>query len=215
LTLPLASDAVVMLGGALITTVYAWDPDSSKVDAVTVNSNLPMVVGVPLMTALDASSDSPVGSAPAVTDQLQPIRIRQPLAVSVWEYAMFTVQGGSAAGLIVIAACALAVKYNNIAAATGQRPCLDFIVPPDFCCRSDRTAEQRQCAARQHPVKKPPGWLLSRKSGLTLKWLKVVLAWLLSFLALCDERVPHPMRSAELHSRCDRDSPLYPPTDSV
>ena len=59
--------------------------------------------------------------------------------------------GGSAVGLIVIAACALAVKYNNIAAATGQRPCLDFIVPPDFCCRSDRTAEQRQCAARQHP----------------------------------------------------------------
>src|SRR5213078_4550945 len=84
-------------------------------------------------------------------------RIRQPLAVSVWEYAMFAVQGGSAVGLIVIAACALAVKYNNIAAATGQRPCLDFIVPPDFCCRSDRTAEQRQCAARQHPVKKPHG----------------------------------------------------------
>src|SRR5947209_17969870 len=108
-----------MLGGALITTVYAWDPDSSKVDAVTVNSNLPMAVGVPLMTALEASSDSPVGRDPAVTDQLQPTRIRQPLAVSVWE--MFTVQGGSAVGLIVIAACTLVVKYNNIDAAAGQR----------------------------------------------------------------------------------------------
>ena len=59
MTLPLASDAVVMLGGALITTVYAWDPDSSKVDAVTVNSNLPMAVGVPLMTALEAPVTAP------------------------------------------------------------------------------------------------------------------------------------------------------------
>jgi len=46
---------------------------------------------------------------------------------------MFTVQGGSAVGLIVIAACTLVVKYNNIAAAAGQRRCLDFIVPPEFC----------------------------------------------------------------------------------
>ena len=58
-------------------------------------------VGVPLIVPADLSKDRPVGRVP-VEDQLQPNR--QPLAVSACEYARSTVQLGSVAGLIVMAA---------------------------------------------------------------------------------------------------------------
>ena len=91
-----------MLGGGLIATTYDWDPVASSVSvAVTVKLKLPMAVGVPLVVPAALSKDRPVGRVP-VEDQLQPNR--HPLADSVCEYAILTVQLGSVAGLIVMAA---------------------------------------------------------------------------------------------------------------
>jgi hypothetical protein len=58
------------------------------------------VLGVPPITP-EPSNESPGGSVP-VADQVQ--LTTHPEAVRVWEYATFTVQLGSVAGLIVIAA---------------------------------------------------------------------------------------------------------------
>ena len=58
-----------MQGSALM--VYCCEPVLGNCEesvAVTVNVELPWVVGVPLMVPLPASSDSPGGRLPAVTE---------------------------------------------------------------------------------------------------------------------------------------------------
>ena len=67
----------------MMTIVYACTPVQPFASvAVTVNVNVPAVVGVPEMRPLPVLSDSPVGSAPAV--MLYVYGPVPPLAVMVW-----------------------------------------------------------------------------------------------------------------------------------
>lgn len=89
-TVPLGSDAVVIVSGAgamvrvrVAVAVCAGDPESVtlKVNEAAVTGK----VGVPLMSPLDAFSDNPVGKVPEINcHACAPV---PPVAASVCEYA--------------------------------------------------------------------------------------------------------------------------------
>jgi hypothetical protein len=81
----------------------------------TVKETVPVVVGVPEMTPVDATRLNPAGNVPALT--LQPYGVVPPLACSVVEYAVPAVPPGSDV-VVTVGGCG--------AAAT---PMLNALVP--------------------------------------------------------------------------------------
>src|SRR5579863_8798013 len=99
------SDAVVMLGPAIIVTEYDWLPCSTRSSAVIMKLNMPGFVGVPVIVAVgDTPVDScrPSGNAPDETLQLQHVG-NTSFALSVCEYCGFwpTSPPGNTAGVML------------------------------------------------------------------------------------------------------------------
>ena len=98
--------------GELIVSVNCFSSLAEPYTALTVNVEVPAVVGVPEITPVEELSDNLAGRVPLITLQFAPVM----LAASVAEYAVFLVPFGRLVVVIVIEGIALTVIVSCFSA---------------------------------------------------------------------------------------------------
>ena len=113
-TVPLGNDVVVTVGGCTVAAtamLKAFAPVLFAASVTcTVNDTVPVVVGVPEITPVDATRLNPVGNEPELIDQVY--GAVPPLACKVVEYAVPTVPLGNDV-VVTVGGCAATVIFNT------------------------------------------------------------------------------------------------------
>ncbi len=125
-TSPPGSEVVKMVTPPMVMDRFAVGEVTLSLSfTVTLNEDVPVVVGVPLMTPLVAFRDNPAGSDPPVTVQVY--GGVPPLGVKVWEYATPTSPPGRD---VVVMVGSAAIVMDRV--ATGEMlPRLSLTVTPN------------------------------------------------------------------------------------
>ena len=123
-TVPSGREAVVIVGGAVMTMLRVFVPFPAEFVALTEKLNVPIVVGVPEMTPVVSFKLRPAGSVRLEIDQVIGI---EPVASSVWLYDCPTMPPGRA----VVVTAGICVMTMLMFLVVFPTEFIDLIVKPN------------------------------------------------------------------------------------